>query len=1486
MKKEVPIEQIESFLEGKDQQKYIVAVEGSYGSQYVNLIINNPEKGKIIEKVKYKPFLWAKPEGMLSLFKGNKETIRKAMSDAGIKAKKLKISNDEGFIPERMANGFTLLIEGNCTYGELINFFKRGGVDIFSEQHKKNFITLSIVEQFMIQTGKRLFKGMEDYDDLHRLQFDLETTGLNPKINRIFAIGIRDNRGHEIVLEVDGETEEEIKNKELLAIETFFAIVDELKPDIISGYNSENFDFDFFIERCHQLGVNIENIAITLNPEYKIQRKKSTVKYGSETEYYEQTLMYGYNIIDIYHAVRRAQAINSNIKKADLKYITKYSKINKPNRVYIKGDNIFHTWSDKENKYAFNDINGDWYKITDKHPLKEGYQIVEGKYIVKRYLLDDLWETQHVDFSFNQASFLLSKIVPTSYSKICTMGTASLWKLLMCAWSYEQGLGIPDYEEKRDFTGGLSRLLVIGYTKGFVKFDYAALYPNIELTWDIFPELDISGVMKGMLLYIAITRDKYKDLKNVHENRVKEIEKNMLEYEAKDELTPELRNKCLKAISKHDKLAKDADKKQLPIKILANSFFGSFGASYIFPWGDINCAEETTCRGRQYLRLLISHFKEKHGFRPLVGDSVTYDTPIYVKWKNNGMIDIIPICDIFNENSNNFDKYKLRDLEEKPYQVLTVNGWKEINYVYKHESNKPIHRISTKNRMVCVTEDHSLFQNGKQIKPSSLKRNDLIDVSEIEHLNKEGIYDEDLYFLFGYFLGDGSSVYGNRKQYYKSKKTGKININKGKRYDFKISGQNLEKLERLKKIIESRFNISVKIKDHLKSSKVYNLVSNDKMIVKFFADNFYTSYREKRIPYFILNSSKKAKLAFLNGVFSSDGYGDDLESASDIGMKSQVAMAGISYLMDCLNIDKKLKLRKDKNFISLKLKNRNRNNSNFTNKTKMKSNEVWNNEIIHNKNKFVYDISTEDGTFIGGIGGVNLKNTDGFNFAIPENIDSVEYVSTGNHRFTEKGKLYKGIKAVVAEFNDKYMIGRMGLDIDEIGEATINFSRKNYADLIDGEIKLVGNTVKSKKMELYIEEFIDNGIRMLLEGRGYDFIEYYYEYIDKIFNFQIPIMKIASKGRIKQSIDEYKMKCKKLNKAGNPMPRQAHMELIIKDNINVNLGDTIYYVNTGNKKSHADIKTIKNKETGEIEVEFNCILIPNEQIENDPDLTTDKYNVAKYIDKFNKRIKPLLVVFHPDIRENILIDTKIDKSTKKVILEERSIFTRKETELVSGMPYNPEDQDDYEYDLMKMEDKEIRFWISINKVPNNIDLDKWKSIKADYLERLEKAKINGLEYEMFELENKLKRLEVEDFDAFSALFDNDMNAAYLWIIENLKVDLDFDETSKEYILKSLKWDEKICNLNDIFKYKSIAEERALFYSSLGSDITIEEAYKEWEEYQYQKMAEKSGMSLEDYKRYIIEWEKKYRKEKTKAIVHADRYDDSESDNDDIDGDDE
>jgi hypothetical protein len=113
--------------------------------------------------------------------------------------------------------------------------------------------------------------------------------------------------------------------------------------------------------------MDVTDVAITLNRISKIKRKPATVKFGGILRGMNRH-MFGYNIIDISHAVRRAMAINSEIKAWGLKYITQYSEIAKPNRVYVPGDKINTTWADKVNSYAFNDTNGDYYMITDKKP--------------------------------------------------------------------------------------------------------------------------------------------------------------------------------------------------------------------------------------------------------------------------------------------------------------------------------------------------------------------------------------------------------------------------------------------------------------------------------------------------------------------------------------------------------------------------------------------------------------------------------------------------------------------------------------------------------------------------------------------------------------------------------------------------------------------------------------------------------------------------------------------------------------------------------------------------------------------------------------------------------------------------------------------------------------------------------------------------------------------------------------------------------------
>ena len=60
------------------------------------------------------------------------------------------------------------------------------------------------VEQYLMASGRVYFQGLI-YEDLHRLQFDLETTSLDPHLGRIFMIAVRDSRGFATTLESTSE---------------------------------------------------------------------------------------------------------------------------------------------------------------------------------------------------------------------------------------------------------------------------------------------------------------------------------------------------------------------------------------------------------------------------------------------------------------------------------------------------------------------------------------------------------------------------------------------------------------------------------------------------------------------------------------------------------------------------------------------------------------------------------------------------------------------------------------------------------------------------------------------------------------------------------------------------------------------------------------------------------------------------------------------------------------------------------------------------------------------------------------------------------------------------------------------------------------------------------------------------------------------------------------------------------------------------------
>lgn len=491
-------------------------------------------------------------------------------------------------------------------------------------------------------------------------------------------------------------------------------------------------------------------------------------------------------------------------------------------------------------------------------------------------------------------------------------------------------------------------------------------------------------------------------------------------------------------------------------------------------------------------------------------------------------------------------------------------------------------------------------------------------------------------------------------------------------------------------------------------------------------------------------------------------------------------------------------------------------------------------QVVNNGkiDKYVYDISL-DGTVVNALGMNILSNTDGFNFQMPLEFRYTKehpYISKGLGRNYPKGKESIEVEGDVAEFEDMYMnenyalgINKMGLGIDEYVPRSINFSRKNYSDLLDeetGEIKLVGNTIKSKKMPIYIEKFLDKGIRLLLADKGKEFLELYYDYIEKIYNMQIPLKDIASIGKIKTSIGTYKENCKTLTKGGTKKSRQAWYELAIKHNMDVHMGDTIYYINTGEKKNDSDVKRIThyfykndkgqridyvNNSDGtpmtdkkgnkisltktiereytktfkgwkkksnddrkptklefgrtlypnlqeEDEILFNCVLLPNNIIDDEDDHFCDDdfcYNRDKYINMFNNKVKPLLVCFDSSIRyridengntiNNILIATPKDRKT----------FTEAQCKLISGQPYFSTDQDTYKQ-LMTMDDKEIVFWKHINKRPlfeEECGMN-WDEIKRDYDERMAIKLQDGISCEVAAFQKFIDSLSKEDIEEF------------------------------------------------------------------------------------------------------------------------------------------
>src|SRR5580698_5372374 len=100
------------------------------------------------------------------------------------------------------------------------------------ELGKDAVLALPPEEQYLVTTGRTYFRGLS-FGQLRRLQFDLETTGLDPERDFIFMIAVRDPSGCTEVLEAHGEGDA----AEAELIRRVVAKVRDADPDVIENHN-------------------------------------------------------------------------------------------------------------------------------------------------------------------------------------------------------------------------------------------------------------------------------------------------------------------------------------------------------------------------------------------------------------------------------------------------------------------------------------------------------------------------------------------------------------------------------------------------------------------------------------------------------------------------------------------------------------------------------------------------------------------------------------------------------------------------------------------------------------------------------------------------------------------------------------------------------------------------------------------------------------------------------------------------------------------------------------------------------------------------------------------------------------------------------------------------------------------------------------------------------------------------------------------------
>jgi DNA polymerase elongation subunit (family B) len=180
--------------------------------------------------------------------------------------------------------------------------------------------------------------------------------------------------------------------------------------------------------------------------------------------------------------------------------------------------------------------------------------------------------------------------------------------------------------------------------------------------------------------------------------------------------------------------------------------------------------------------------------------------------------------------------------------------------------------------------------------------------------------------------------------------------------------------------------------------------------------------------------------------------------------------------------------------------------------------------------------------WLGGQGAKVIEvDTDGIYFVPPAQTKIVE--------------LQKGLANELPE--------GIEIDFDEQFDAMFSYKAKNYALLTkDGDVIIKGGALKSRGLEKFQRVFLEEMIKLIMEGKSEAITHLRNEFEKKIRNREWKIDMLMKTDTLQDSLDKYRAKI-----AGSARNRAAAYELALASGRNYKPGDQIsYYVKATPKK--------------------------------------------------------------------------------------------------------------------------------------------------------------------------------------------------------------------------------------------------------------------------------------------------------------------------------